>query len=75
LLEILLTPVYNNITAYNGLNDDELDAVSVRDMIDLEESSSESEADIFLVPNTRCPPGYPKKQRIRSGGGACRNKD
>jgi hypothetical protein len=60
--------IRRGITPYNGLDDDELDAVSVRNMIHLEESSSESEADVLLPPNVRRPPGCPKKQRIQSGG-------
>ena len=63
--------IQQGITAYNALNADERDAVNIRDMIDLEESSGESDleaAEVLLPPNARCPPGRPKKQRMRSGG-------
>jgi hypothetical protein len=57
--------IQRGITAYNTLNTDERDAVNIRDMIDLEESSGESDleaAEVLLPPNARRPPGRPKKQ-------------
>ena len=60
--------IQRGIAAHNGLSDNERDAFSVRDMIELDESSSESDTDDLLPPTTRRPPGRPKKQRMRSGG-------
>jgi hypothetical protein len=59
--------IQRGITAHEGLNNDERSALTVRDVIELQESSSESNADVVLPPKTRRPLGRPKKQRIRSG--------
>jgi hypothetical protein len=50
------------IAAHNRLGDDERDAFNVRDMIELEESSSESDMDVLLPTTTSRPPGRPKKE-------------
>jgi hypothetical protein len=66
-IEIFIRRIQRGIAEHNGLGDDEWDAFSVRDMIELEESSSESDTDVLLPPTTGRPRGRPKKQRMRSG--------
>lgn len=59
--------IQRGIAAHNRLGDDERDVLSVRDMIELEENSSENDTDVLLPPSTNRPPGSPKNNRMRSG--------